>query len=167
MYITPNGRKDEERIMATRKHTGPSAKPAEAGRLLLRSPSNLADPSVREQLTPAATEAMVRLSLIWQLTTLEACGLLGGISERSFARLKSGTRSGALSQDELTRVSALSGIFKGLHLLFSEPLADEWPKLSNAGPIFKGATPVDTMIAGGIPAMIASRRYVDALRGGL
>jgi hypothetical protein len=89
------------------------------------------------------------------------------MSERSFARLKAQDWSGSLSQDELTRVSALTGIFKGLHLLFSNPLADEWPKLPNKGPLFHGATPVRTMIEGGIPAMIATRRYVDALRGGV
>jgi len=109
---------------------------------------------------------MIRLSSIWKLTTLETCALLGGMSERSFARLKARDWAGSLSQDELTRISALIGIFKGLHLLFSEPLADEWPKLSNKGPLFQGATPVHMMIEGGIPAMLATRRYVDALRGG-
>jgi hypothetical protein len=109
----------------------------------------------------------MRLSSIWKLTGPETCALIGGMSERSFARLKAGTRSGAFGQDELTRVSALTGIYKGLHLLFSEPLADQWPKLPNAGPLFKGATPISAMITGGIPAMIASRRYIDALRGGL
>jgi hypothetical protein len=127
----------------------------------------LADASDRVRLTPAAVEAVVRLSSIWKLTGAETCGLLGGMSERSFARLKAGDWAGALSQDELTRVSALTGIFKGLRLLFSQPLADEWPKIPNKGPLFHGLTPVHAMIEGGIPAMIATRRYVDALRGGV
>lgn len=128
--------------------------------------ANLANASVRVRLTPAAVSAIVRLSSFWQLTGAETRGLLGGMSERSFARLKSGDWSGTLSQDELTRVSALIGIFKGLHGLFSDPLADEWPKLPNKGPLFRGATPVGAMIEGGIPAIIATRRYVDALREG-
>ena len=143
------------------------AVPLSVGAAESAQPPNLADPKTREQLTPAATEAIMRLSSIWELTGAETCALMGGMSERSFARLKAGTCSGALSQDELTRVSALTGIYKGLHLLFSEPLADQWPKLPNAGPLFNGATPINAMITGGIPAMIASRRYIDALRGGL
>ena len=157
----PNG--DRELEMALKKKAVPlSARSAE-----LSQPPNLADPKIRERLTPAATEAIMRLSSIWKLTGAETCALMGGMSERSFARLKAGTRSGAFSQDELTRVSALTGIYKGLHLLFSDPLADQWPKLANAGPLFNGATPIGAMITGGIPAMVASRRYIDALRGGL
>jgi uncharacterized protein (DUF2384 family) len=153
----------EEAKMAIRKKAIPlSVRSAE-----LSQPPNLADPKTRGRLTPAATEAIMRLSSIWKLTGAETCALMGGMSERSFARLKARTRSGALSQDELTRVSALTGIYKGLHLLFSDPLADQWPKLPNAGPLFNGATPINAMITGGIPAIIASRRYIDALRGGL
>jgi tetratricopeptide (TPR) repeat protein len=127
---------------------------------------NLTNTSDRERLTPAAISAIVRLSSFWKLTGAETRALLGGMSERSFARLKSGGWSGTLTQDELTRISALIGIFKGLHVLFSQPLADEWPKLANKGPLFRGATPVTAMIEGGIPAIIATRRYIDALRGG-
>ena len=54
-----------------------------------------------------------------------------------------------------------------MHLLFSETLADEWVRRANTEDIFKGVTPLDYMIAGGIPAMLETRNYVDALRGGL
>ena len=75
--------------------------------------------------------------------------------------------SGTLSQDTLTRISALVGIFKGLRLLFSEPLSDEWVRLPNKGPLFGGRRPLDAMIEGGIPIMLDVRRHIDALRGGL
>jgi hypothetical protein len=75
------------------------------------------------------------------------------------------------------RVSALIGVFKGLHLLFAQDtaegakaddaMADRWPRLRNRGPLFDNLSPVDRMIEGGIPAMIETRRHVDALRGGL
>ena len=39
--------------------------------------------------------------------------------------------SGMRSQDQLTRISLLLDIFKGLRLVFSPPLADEWIKLPN------------------------------------
>ena len=35
------------------------------------------------------------------------------------------------------------------------------------GPLFRGERPVDWMIAGGLPAVMAVRDYVDALRGGV
>ena len=72
-----------------------------------------------------------------------------------------------LSQDQLTRASAAIGVYKGLHLLFADAMADRWPKLPNRGPIFHRLSPVDAMIEGGIPAMLETRRYIDAVRGGL
>lgn len=128
---------------------------------------NLADPGTRERLTPAAVEAMVRLADIWRLTSSEICALLGEVSERTWFRMKKGEWSGALSQDALTRVSALVGIFKDLRLLFSIPLADEWVRLPNKGPLFGGRRPLEAMIEGGIPKMLEVRRHIDALRGGL
>jgi hypothetical protein len=129
--------------------------------------ADLADPAARARLTSAAIEAIVRLADLWRLTGAETCQLLGDVSERSWFRMKKGAWSGALSQDALTRVSALIGIFKGLRLLFSLPLADEWVRLSNKGSLFGGQRPLDLMLKGGIPAMLEVRQHIDALRGGL
>ncbi len=131
------------------------------------TPPNLADASTRERLTPAAVEGVVRLAEIWRLTSAEICVLQGDVSERTWFRMKKGEWSGALSQDALTRVSALIGIFKGLRLLFSEPLSNEWVRLPNKGPVYGGRRPLDAMIEGGIPKMLEVRRHIDALRGGL
>jgi hypothetical protein len=128
---------------------------------------NLSDVSTRERLTPSAVDGMVRLAEIWRLTGPEVCALLGDVSERTWFRMKKGEWSGTLSQDTLTRVSALIGIFKGLRLLFSEPLSDEWVRLPNKGPLYGSRRPLDTMIEGGIPKMLEVRRHIDALRGGL
>lgn len=128
---------------------------------------DLSVPAARERLTPAAMEGFVKLVAFWRLTSKQAAALLGEGSERTWFRMKSETWDGALSQDALTRISALVGIYKGLHLLFSEPLADEWIRLENSEPVFGGRSPLDHMIAGGIPAMLDTRRYIDALRGGL
>jgi hypothetical protein len=131
------------------------------------APPNLADPATRERLTPAAVGAVVRLAEIWKLSSADICSLLGDVSERTWFRMKKGAWSGALSQDMLTRVSALVGIFKGLRLLFSEPLSDDWVRLPNRGPLYGGRRPLDAMIEGGIPKMLDVRRHIDALRGGL
>jgi hypothetical protein len=131
------------------------------------APPNLADSATRECLTPAAVGGAVRLAQIWRLTSAEVCALLGDVSERTWFRMKKGEWVGTLSQDTLTRISALIGIFKGLRLLFSEPLSDEWVRLPNKGLLYGGRRPLDAMIEGGIPKMLEVRRHIDALRGGL
>lgn len=130
-------------------------------------PPNLADQGSRERLTPAAVDAAVRLAEIWRLTSAEVCALLGDVSERTWFRMKKREWTGVLSQDTMTRISALLGIFKGLRLLFSEPLSDEWVRLPNSGQLYGGRRPLDAMIEGGIPRMLAVRQHIDALRGGL
>ena len=131
------------------------------------APANLGDPATRQRLSQAAIQAVIRLAAIWHLTTSEVCALLGDPSERTWFRMKKGTWSAALSQDMLTRISTLLGIFKGLRLLFSEPLADDWVRLPNQGPLFAGRSPLEIMTEGGIPALLDVRRHIDALRGGL
>jgi Antitoxin Xre/MbcA/ParS C-terminal toxin-binding domain len=86
------------------------------------------------------------------------------VSASTWDRIKASAWGQALSQDQLTRASAITGIFKGLHLLFADSMAD---RLRNSGPLFGNRTPIETMLEGGIPVMIEVRRYVDALRGGL
>jgi uncharacterized protein (DUF2384 family) len=128
---------------------------------------NLSDADTRGRLTPAAVDGVVRLAEVWRLTSSEVCALLGDVSERTWFRMKKGEWSGSLSHDTLTRVSALVGIFKGLRLLFSEPLSDEWVRLPNKGLLSGGRRPLDAMIEGGIPKMLEVRQHIDALRGGL
>ena len=137
------------------------------GQLEARPLPNLSDIAVRTRLTPAAVAGMIRLAEFWRLTGAETCALLGDVAERTWFRMKKGEWTGVLSQDTLTRISALLGIFKGLRLLFSEPLCDEWPRLPNKGPLYGGRRPLDVMVEGGIPTMLEVRRHVDALRGGL
>jgi hypothetical protein len=67
----------------------------------------------------------------------------------------------------MTRVSALVGIYKGLHLLFSDGAADDWVRRPNRGRLFDRQTPIQAMTEGGIPMMLDVRRYIDAVRGGL
>lgn len=123
--------------------------------------------SDRVRLSGTALRAFRALAERWGLSNAEAASLLG-VSGSTWDRIKRGGRgTGALSQDQLTRISALTGIFKGLHLLFADDMADRWPRLPNSGPIFGGQAPIRAMIEGGIPTMIEVRRYIDAVRGGL
>src|SRR4051812_9140750 len=120
----------------------------------------------RVRLSGTALKAFPRLGEAWSLSNAEAAALIG-VSESTWDRMKSGRRAETLSQDQFTRVSALVGIFKGLHLLFADEMADRWPRLANKGPLFDNAAPIETMIEGGIPQMLEVRRYIDAVRGGL
>lgn len=109
---------------------------------------------------------MLRLAEAWKASNAEGAALLG-VSASTWDRMKAGTWEGTLSQDQLTRASALIGLYKGLHLLFANDLADRWPGLENRAPLFARRSPVEAMIEGGIPRMLETRQYIDALRGGL
>lgn len=120
----------------------------------------------RDKLSKVALKAYKRLVDRWGLTGQQAAALLD-VSTSTWERLKQEGRDKSLSQDQLTRISALVGIYKGLHLLFADDMADRWPRLHNKGPLFARMNPVESMIKGGIPQMLEVRRYVDAVRGGL
>ena len=120
----------------------------------------------RVRLSRTALKAFARLAEAWSISNAEAAALIG-VSESTWDRMKRGRRADTLSQDQFTRVSALVGIFKGLHLLFADKMADRWPRLANKGPLFENTAPIETMIEGGIPQMLEVRRYIDAVRGGL
>src|SRR5262249_48730511 len=114
-------------------HTGP------------RPWQTFADEQDRERLTPAALEATRNLAKVWAVTGNDMAALLG-VSPSTWDRIKGDAWGQALSQDQLTRASALIGIFKGLHLLFSDAMADRWVRLRNSGPLFGNRTPIETMI---------------------
>lgn len=111
-------------------------------------------------------KAVVRVADAWNLSNAEAASLFD-IPPATWSRMKAGTFRGTLDQDKVMRASLLIGIYKGLVLLFNGPLTYGWPKAANNGPGFNGKTPVQVMSDRGIPAMIAVRQHIDALRGGL
>ena len=110
-------------------------------------------------------KAIARIAENWSLTNAEAASLFD-VPTATWSRMKAGAYKGNLGQDKMMRASLLIGIFKGLRLLFHGPLEKGWLKQPNSGPAFPGQTPVDKMIAGGIPAIMTVRRHIDALRGG-
>ncbi|QQR37875.1 DUF2384 domain-containing protein [Devosia oryziradicis] len=120
----------------------------------------------RARLSKVALKAYRRLVEQWGLTGQQAAALLD-VSTSTWERLKQDGKDKTLSQDQMTRISALVGVYKGLHLLFADGMADRWPSLANKGPLFGQLTPVDSMIRGGIPQMLDVRRHVDAVRGGM
>ena len=102
----------------------------------------------------------------WSIRDEDARSLLGGVSNGPYYTWKK-QPSRLLSTDVLTRISYLVGIFKALHILYGEKLADEWVSLPNSNRIFGGESPLAYMTKGGIPAMQTVRRLLDARRGGV
>jgi hypothetical protein len=133
------------------------------------NPSPLVDltaRSERERLSAPALRAFFNIAARWQIRDEDARALLGGVSNGPYYQMKKNPDR-VLDADTLLRVSYLIGIFKALHILHSEPLADEWVRLPNANRIFAGKSPLAYMRAGGLPAIEIVRRLLDARRGGV
>jgi uncharacterized protein (DUF2384 family) len=126
---------------------------------------DLADAGTRARLSPAAIAAFFAIAEKWELRNEDAMALLGGASHGRYFELKK-NRKGVLSQDELTRISLLIGIFKALNILFSQRLANQWTSRPNLNPMFNNAPPLQFLIRSGVPGMIGVRRLLDSRRGG-
>ena len=120
----------------------------------------------RERLSQSALKGFFRLAMAWNLRDDDARELLGGLSSSAFYDWKKNPDR-VLEVDRITRVSYLLGIYKSLHILYGDKLADEWVQLPNTNPIFAGRTPLAFMLGGGLLAMQSVRRLLDARRGGL
>ncbi len=131
-------------------------------------PSRLVDLSAkaeRERLSPAAIRTFLGIADRWGVRDEDARLLLGGMSNGPYYQMKKDSDR-VLDADRLLRISYLIGIFKALNILHSEKLADAWVRLANTNRMFGGQTPLAYMIKGGLPAMQAVRRLLDARRGG-
>jgi len=128
-------------------------------------PADLSSRDVQKRLGPPALKAFLKIRELWELRDEDARQLLGGMSNGAFYEFKRKAR-GTLDQDRLTRISILTGIFKGLNILYSKKLADRWIQLPNENPMFEGETPLTYMIKGGLPAMLRVRQLLDSRRGG-
>jgi len=127
---------------------------------------DLGDPSERERLSEGAIRAFFNIVGKWKLRDEAARLLLGGISNGTFYAMKKAPDR-ILGQDGLMRISYLVGIYKALHILYGEELADLWVQLPNKNAIFGGQPPLAYMNRGGLPAFQTVRRLLDARRGGV
>jgi len=120
----------------------------------------------RERLSQSALKGFFRLAAAWKLRDDDARELLGGLSSSAFYDWKKNPDR-VLEVDRISRISYLLGIYKSLHILYGDKLADEWVQLPNTNPVFGGRTPLAFMLGGGLLAMQSVRRLLDARRGGL
>jgi len=119
----------------------------------------------RERLSAPALKAFFKIMSRWQIRDEDARVLLGGVTNGPFYEWKRDPNR-LLDTDRLTRVSYLIGIFKALHILHGQALADEWVRLPNRNPLFAGQSALAFMLRGGLPAMQIVRRLLDARRAG-
>jgi len=127
---------------------------------------DLSSRAERERLSASALKGFFKLAAAWQLRDEDARELLGGLSASSFYDWKKNPER-VLDADRITRISYLLGIYKALHILYGDKLADEWVHLPNTNIIFGGRTPLVLMLGGGMLAMQTVRQLLDARRGGL
>jgi hypothetical protein len=120
----------------------------------------------RERLSRSALMGFFKLAAAWGVRDDDARELLGGLSSSSYYDWKKNPDR-VLEVDRITRISYLLGIYKALHILYGDKLADEWVHLPNTNPVFAGRTPLAYMLAGGLIAMQTVRKLLDARRGGL
>lgn len=129
------------------------------------APVDLTDRATRERLSAPGLRAFFNIAARWRLRDQDARALLGGVTNGPYYAMKRDPDR-LLDTDRLTRISLLVGIFKALHVLYSEALADQWVQMPNTNRIFGGATPLEYMVRGGLPAMQTVRRLLDARRAG-
>ena len=118
----------------------------------------------RERLSQSAVDGLFAIAEKWGLPIETVGALLGGVPRSSVYKLK--TAGGTLRQDELTRISYIVGIYKALHILLPEELADRWMTQPNDNFLFGGQPPLETVLRMGIPGLHEVRSYLDAARGG-
>ena len=127
--------------------------------------ADLGSKADRERLSRSALRGFFRIVERWKIRDEDARELLGGLSSSAYYEWKKNPDR-VLEVDRITRISYLIGIYKALHIIYGDKLADEWVNLPNSNAIFGGRTALGFMIAGGLLAMQTVRKLVDARRGG-
>src|ERR1035438_3051554 len=95
-----------------------------APRPQIESMDDLSRAKTRKRLSQAASDGVFAIMDKWQGPIERAGELLGGMPRSTVYKLKSA--AGTLRQDELTRISCIVGIYKALHILLPDELADRW-----------------------------------------
>jgi hypothetical protein len=128
-------------------------------------PEQRRNPAVRRKMSGPAIRTFLNVAQTWQLSIEEARALLGWPPESTFYKYKAG-QIGTLSYDMLMRISLVLGIYKALHILYSEPgLADRWIKLPNNNALLGGKPALILMTEGGMDGLYQVRRLLDGRRG--
>jgi hypothetical protein len=117
-------------------------------------------PAARDRV--AARDAVVRLARAWELGAEEIRALVD-VDRAEWDRWV--TREDAEPGDgQLARIGELLAIYADLHALFAGDLADRWVSRPNTNALFEGRTPLQGMMEGGLPVIVAVRQLLDGRR---
>lgn len=112
-----------------------------------------------------ALKAFFNMADLWKLNNHQQMILLGSPSKTTFFRWKKGEVK-ELSLDTQERISYLLGIYKALHILFTNPeQANTWLYRDNQASLFAGRSALDYMLQGKMVNLYEVRKYLDAQRG--
>lgn len=124
-----------------------------------------ADGPIEDPKTSAVVvKAFSNLFKEWDVTAEEAAQLMD-VSEERLDELRNRSGDPVLSTDFTIRASLLLGLYRDLHMLFTGPLTNGWPKRANDGDLFGGTTPVQFMCRGGIAEINEVRGHIERLLG--
>ena len=119
----------------------------------------------KTQVAKTSMKTFFNICEKWGLNTEESIRLMGEPSRGTFFKWKRGEAT-KLSQDQLTRVSIVLGVYKALRLLFpTAQQAHAW--LNKPNTHFKGKPAREQFCKGSIISMLDLRRYLDAVGGQL
>jgi len=126
------------------------------------SVSLLPSTNIGAVLAADALTGFFRIMDLWRVETGTARAILGAPPQRTFYKWRSG-QVGAVPLDTIRRIGYVSGIFKALQIVYSNPSqADGW--ISSPNRAFGGQTPLQRMSAGDVTDLAAVRQYLDAAR---
>ena len=121
--------------------------------------------SIPSNIGPAALRTFFNILERWQLGAQEGQTLLGAPGSTYF-RWKKNPNQAQIDTDKLERISYILGIYKALHLIYSdESVADGWLKRPNQNPLFGGRPPIERLLGGHVADLYVTRQHVDARRG--
>jgi uncharacterized protein (DUF2384 family) len=118
----------------------------------------------RKRLSQSAMDGFFAIADKWRISVDQQGGLLGGMPRSTLYKLR--PSAGTRTQDELTRISYVVGIYKALHILLPDALADAWMTRPNDNILFRGQSPLDYVTRTGIPGLQQVRSMLDGARGG-
>ncbi|HEY2039671.1 MAG TPA: antitoxin Xre-like helix-turn-helix domain-containing protein [Edaphobacter sp.] len=125
---------------------------------------DFSDPATRERLSASALKGFFAITESWKLNPDQQSALLGGVPRSTLFKRK--TQPTALSQDQLTRISYIIGVYKALNILLPKKYADAWMTTPNRNLIFGDLQPLQYAIKFGLPGLAEIRELLDAARGG-
>ena len=124
----------------------------------LPTPPDLGNEAERRRLGPSSLRLFCRIMEAWKVSDDEARPLLTLAPGKNPDDLD----PAMLSEEQLLRISCLTGIYKALRIYLQNELAGRWIRLANSNAMFGGRSPLEYMAAGGLQELRNVRNLLDA-----